>query len=163
MLTTFSNRLKRCLFSNQNYCILVTCFKWSAFCFRISMRIIGPLMFLLANSLIVAVTYTFFTKLLPEIAGDSRLLQGLHTSIGIFLFVNVIFNYMSCAFTAPGSPEICSDPGKYFGQVSSDIENRTVHQIRNRLDLEPGVYYRFCRHCKAIKPPRSHHCRLARY
>ena len=116
-------------------------------------------MFLLANSLIVGVTYTFFTKLLPEIAGDSRLLQGLHTGIGVFLFVNVVFNYVSCAFTPPGSPEICTDPGKYFGQVSSDIENRTINQIRNRLDLGPGVYYRYCRHCTAIKPPRSHHCR----
>jgi hypothetical protein len=155
----FYKQVSRCLFSNQNYCIVTTCFKWSSTCFRVSMRIIGPLMLLLANALIFGVAFIFFTRLLPKISGESPLLYWLHAFIGLFLLVNVTFNYFSCAFTSPGSPEPCIDPGKYFGQISSVIDNRIFTQIRNRLDLVPGVSYRYCRHCSCIKPPRSHHCR----
>ena len=155
----FYKLVARCLFSNQNYCIITTCLKWSSTCFRISMRVIGPLMLLLANALIFGVAYIFFTRLLPRTSGESPLLYWLHAFIGAFLLVNVIFNYISCAFTSPGSPEPCLDPGKYFGQMSSVIDNRIFTQIRSRLDLVPGVSYRYCRHCSCIKPPRSHHCR----
>jgi palmitoyltransferase len=33
---------------------------------------------------------------------------------------------------------------------------RTV-QLNHKLQLEPGVSYRWCRHCHCIKPPRAHH------
>lgn len=158
-MALFYKLLSRCLFSNQNYCIAVTCFKWSAFCFRIVMKILGPLMLLLANVLISLVAYTFFSRLLPRAAKDSIFLYGFHFVIGIFFLSNVTFNYFSCAFTSPGHPETCSDPSKYFGRVSSVVDNRIVHQMRNRLELLPGVAYRYCRECTCIKPPRSHHCR----
>lgn len=159
LITNFHKHLSRCLFNNQNYCIAISCFRWSAVVCRFMMRIIGPIMLLLANTLILAVAYIFFWKLLPKVAGDSVVLYGVHMCIGLFLVVNVIYNYISCAFTVPGSPEPCPDPGKYFGQISSVVDNRIVHQIRNRLDIVPGVSYRYCKHCRGIKPPRSHHCR----
>ena len=159
ILTMFYKMVSRCLFSNQNYCIIITCYKWSSTCLRISMRIIGPLMLILANTLIFSVAYIFFSKLLPNVAGESHTLYWLHALIGAFLLVNVTFNYISCAFTSPGSPESCLDPSKYFGQISSVIDNRIITQIRNRLDLVPGVSYRYCKYCSCIKPPRSHHCR----
>ena len=158
-MSQFYKQLSRCLFSNQNYCIVVTVYKWSIVCFRLSMRVIGPLMLLLANCLIFSVLYIFLSSIIYKLAGDSLIQYCLHLGIGLFLVVNVIFNYLFCAFTPPGSPEVCHDPGKYFGQISSVIDGRTVHQIRNRLDLAPAVSYRYCKTCTAIKPPRSHHCR----
>lgn len=158
-MSFYYKQISRCLFSNQNYCILVSAYKWSIVCFRLTMRVIGPLMLLLANGLILSVLYIFLTSLLYQLSGDSLALYFSHLGLGMYLFVNIIFNYISCAFTPPGSPEKCDDPGKYFGQISSVIDGRTIYQIRNRLDLAPAVSYRYCRQCGVIKPPRSHHCR----
>lgn len=158
-MAPFYKVLSRYLYSNQIYCIAVSCMKWSAFCFRMGMKILGPLMLLLANVLISVVSYTFFSRLLPRVAGESIILYAFHTVFGIFFLSNVTFNYLTCAFTSAGHPETCSDPGKYFGRVGSVVDNRIVHQVRNRLELLPGVAYRYCRECCCIKPPRSHHCR----
>ena len=154
-------KLSRCLFSNQNYCIVVSVYKWSVVAFRLMMRVIGPLMLLLANGLILSVLYIFLTSLIYQLSGDSIALYIFHLIIGIYLVVNVLFNYISCAFTPAGSPEQCDDPGKYFGQKTSVVDGRIVYQIRNRLDLAPAVSYRYCKQCRAIKPPRSHHCRYS--
>lgn len=158
-MSNFYKQVSRCLFSNQNYCIIVTAYKWSIVCFRLTMRVIGPLMLLLANFLIFSVLYIFVTQLIYQLSGDSLILYCLHMAVGLFLVVNVIFNYLCCAFTPPGSPDPCTDPGKYFGSTTSVVDGRVVHQIRNRLDLAPAVAYRYCKHCCCIKPPRSHHCR----
>mmetsp|Transcript_11715 Transcript_11715/g.11350 ORF Transcript_11715/g.11350 Transcript_11715/m.11350 type:complete len:345 (+) Transcript_11715:449-1483(+) len=160
-MNAFHKKLSRCLFSNQNYCIVVSIYKWSIVGFRFFMRIVGPFMLLLANALIFSVLYIFLTKLLSKLVGDSLFLYALHLSIGIILVINVSFNYLHCAFTPPGSPEICEDPGKYFGQMTSVINDKVVYQIKSRLDLAPAVSYRYCRECRAIKPPRAHHCSIS--
>ena len=163
MSGNFYKAISKCLFSNQNYCIIVSAYKWSIVCFRLMMRVIGPLMFLLAHIIILSILYIFLTKIIYMISGESSFLYAMHLSIGMFLVINVLFNYILCAFTPPGSPVLCGDPGKYFGQISSVIDGRIVYKIRNRLDLAPAVSYRYCKTCTAIKPPRSHHCRYVQY
>jgi hypothetical protein len=158
-MSLFYKQVSRCLFSNQNYCVVISLYRWSIASFRVVMRIVGPLMLLLANVLLLIVYYVFLKRILFQLAGDSIILYGFHLSIGTCLIVNVIFNLLCCAFTAPGSPEPCPDPGRYFGQITSVIDRRVVYQIRNRLDIAPAVSYRYCKYCKAIKPPRAHHCR----
>ena len=57
-----------------------------------------------------------------------------------------------------GSPPQCPDPGAVLGQRVLEMDGDRVVQIRNKLSLSPGLYYIYCRHCRCVKPPRTHHC-----
>jgi hypothetical protein len=117
-------------------------------------------MLILANILVSGIVYIWLIHFLPEIAGDSWVLYLLNLALGIFLAVHVLGNYLACAFTPPGIPPPCDDPAVYFGKkLSGLVDGKPVYQVRHMLELAPAVNYRWCRHCKCIKPPRTHHCR----
>lgn len=122
------------------------------------MRILGPLLLLFGNILIFCISFIFVFIAQPLISGDSSLSFISHMLFGIFIAFNINFNYIACAFTDPGSPPPCNDPGKYLGQRCIMVDDVEMYQIRYKLNLAPGVFYIYCRHCKCIKPPRTHHC-----
>jgi palmitoyltransferase len=126
--------------------------------FKALMRILGPLMILGANVLIGGIVYAFLFHVVPDLCGDSRAHFSLHLLVGFYLLGNIMFNYMACVGTSPGHPEPCHDPIKYLGgKTSVSLEGKKLLHFNYKVQLEPGVSYRWCRHCKCIKPPRAHH------
>lgn len=149
--------IARCLGSNQNYFYLLHLKRLLVVGFKCFMRILGPVMITLALSLLTAVLCAFLFYIVPDITGGSRLLFSCHLVPGLFLMTNIVFNYMACAFTPPGEPLPCNDPAGHMGERTVIVDGRKVRQIRHFIAIAPGVSYRFCRHCKLIKPPRAHH------
>ena len=131
--------------------------RWGTVGFKIFMRILGPVMLFLALSLITAILFCLLFYVVPDITEGDMFLFGLHFCGGMFLLVNVVFNYIACAFTPPGAPVACNDPAGILGDRVVVIDGKKVRQIRHAIVLAPAVSYRYCRHCRCIKPPRAHH------
>eukprot|EP01038_Epipyxis_sp_PR26KG_P012366 gene12366-16588_t len=66
-----------------------------------------------------------------------------------------------CAFTPPGSPALCNDPGKLLGERIVMIDGRKMYQMCHKLTVANNVNYRYCGLCKCVKPPRAHHCSVS--
>ena len=147
--------------SNESYGTFFIIQRYAVSIFRCIMKVVGPLMLLTANSLILVVVVTYLICIMPRLFQYSILYGIIHFCIGLFLLVNVEFNYALCAFTPAGTPKRIEDPGEYFGYVQRIVDGRVVHYINCRLDIAPAVAYRYCKICKCIKPPRSHHCSIS--
>lgn len=128
--------------------------------FKYAMLVIGPIMLFFASALILSVAALFSIFFIPQIAGNSSLWYCAHLAFGLWLLVNIFFNYFMCAFTAPGSPSYCPDPGRVLGEKVSVVDGRRIYQMSYKLAVGPLVAYRYCQHCKCIKPPRAHHDRF---
>jgi palmitoyltransferase len=114
--------------------------------------LIGPLLILLALSIISLLTYTFATIVLPMIqlkhAGSSLqyLYVGLHCSLVLFLFINTLFNYFLCVTTRHVGPkydrvvrQLADASGILYPETPSqvalfrrDVEDRIVLRMRRR-------------------------------
>lgn len=127
--------------------------------YRVGMKIVGPAMFLFAELFILSIAIIFLFVFYPELYLRSTLLCLFHTTVGIYLIINIVFNHFACAFTPPGSPPYCPDPGRLLGEKLSIIDGRKIYQMSYHLNVAPNVSYRYCHTCKCIKPPRAHHCR----
>lgn len=126
--------------------------------FKVVMRILGPVMILGANVLIAGVVYAFLWHVVPDLCGGNHLHFLAHVLVGFYLLGNIVFNYIACISTSPGHPEPCHDPIKYLGgKTSVTAEGKKLLHFNHQVLLEPAVSYRWCRHCKCIKPPRAHH------
>jgi palmitoyltransferase len=126
--------------------------------FKLSMRILGPIMIAGANVLIGGIVYCFLFYVVPDLCGGNHYHFLMHVIVGFYLLGNIMFNYMACASTSPGYPEPCHDPIKYLGgKTSLTPDGKKLLHFNYKVQLEPGVSYRWCRHCKCIKPPRAHH------
>jgi hypothetical protein len=148
------------------------------------LRILGPILLLLGSSLILSIVvsylflcYSAYPQLDREIPSVIEMEELQRIRIGkdyrgtitadvvfcLFNALNIFFNYFYCATTKPGSPPVCADPEIYLGQKTiGQINGRKVYGSVPRLDLAPGVSYRYCSKCRAIKPPRCKPIRLAR-
>lgn len=128
------------------------------FGFKICMRVLGPLFLIFGNILILSVTYIYLLVVLPLLSNGSNILFWLYLLFGLFLAINILFNYLACVFTKPGSPSYCPDPGPALGQTyHQNNSGQPVYEVANKLSIAPAVFYIYCRHCKCIKPPRCHH------
>ena len=125
--------------------------------FKLFMRVLGPVMLTLALGLITSILFTFLFYVVPDITDGNHFIFGLHFVGGMFLLVNVVFNYIACAFTPPGEPAKCQDPAGLMGERIVVVDGKKVRQIRHAIVISPAVSYRYCRHCRCIKPPRAHH------
>ena len=145
---------------NEQLCwyIVMTVFGYGMEAGYFCARCLGPAFILLATALILFVLYAFITQLLPIISGTSEIYYILHLVYALFLLSNVFFNYVMCILTPPGSPEPCDEPEKYFGMIMSIVDGKPVYQERFKLVVAPGAVYRYCKRCKAIRPPRAQHC-----
>lgn len=138
---------------------------WSRLCSSLglglrflTLRLIGPLLLLMGNTLIFGAMISFLMYFLPELSEGKTFLYVCHFVTGTFIFVNIIFNYLLCAFSCPGYPAKCSKlliESKTFKVV----DDQKVSYIPSRIDIMPGVSYRYCKICECIKPPRTHHDR----
>ena len=150
-------RISRIINNHQNYGTAVVLHRYFLEGIRIIMRFLGPLLVILASSLLLFVLYVFITTLLPSLAMGSPLLYGFHLAVGIFLIINVFFNYLSCALIPAGCPVACDEPGRYFGRSVNMIDGRMMTLENYRLEVAPFVSYKYCNKCRALKPPRTHH------
>lgn len=125
--------------------------------FQWFMRILGPIMLVIALGLITSILFTFLFFVVPDITEGNMYIFSLHFVGGMFILINVIFNYVACAFTPPGTPPQCNDPTAIMGQRMVTVDGKRVLQIRHAINIAPAISYRYCRHCKCIKPPRAHH------
>ena len=130
------------------------------FVFKHFMSVVGPLLHATAALLIFGIAFVHFLFIFPTITKDSTLKFVFHFLISTLLVVNIFFNLISCAFTSPGSPTSVKDAGKILGlERNPSQSNQPIsYSLRKRCLLSPGVYYKYCKACKAIKPPRAHHC-----
>ena len=68
-----------------------------------------------------------------------------------------MYNLISCAFTPAGSPKRCNNPGKILGEREIVVNRKPSVQIKRIQNIVPGVHYKYCKKCRCIKPPRTHH------
>jgi palmitoyltransferase len=145
--------------SNDNYAIAYYCQRYAYLAFQVFMSILGPLMLMAGFTLIGGVYVVFVMYILPSYPSTAS--KVTHFMIASWLIGSIFFNYASCSLTPPGSPPYCADPGSLLGQRTVVENNREVTYIQTRYEVSPGVEYKFCKTCRAIKPPRSHHCSVA--
>jgi hypothetical protein len=129
-------------------------------CFKVTMRVLGPIIFTAANVLACSIIYILIFILTPPLLAKSVFLYAINMSYIIWGSVNIYFNYWACMLTPPGSPSLCNDPASILGctqQTTKDGEK--VYKAITNLEVAPGVAYKYCQACPCVKPPRAHHCR----
>ncbi len=156
---TCSYRVSRCLTSNQNFAIIFWFQRICAISAKLGMQIISPMMLAIGFILIFAVVYVYFRHLLYKIASNN-IMRIAHVAFGVYILVNILFNYITCVRTPPGTPDICDDPAKYLGFSYVINDGRRLDTVNQYLRVAPGVKYKYCRYCRCIKPPRAHHCSI---
>ena len=131
-------------------------------------KILGPIILCFGFFLIESIVASYILFFLPRFTKEELLHPYyylkilLHTLFTLFLAWNINFNYFMCAFTPAGTPIRCEDPGNSLGQsITGIIDGHKVYSIKYRIDIQPGVSYRYCKICRTIKPPRAHHCSVS--
>jgi len=128
----------------------LACIICADYTFSVVLRFLGPVLVVLANGLIGMCVYVYLYILVPNylLARLGSLPTAIVVAFGIFLLVNILFNYWACVLTRPGFP------GDQLPAIE-DLEAGT--------DFEDfGDGWRTCRKCKCGKPPRTHHCSVCR-
>jgi len=108
--------------------------------FGFVMKIIGPVFMCLALVLIGSVTYGYFWHVLPNLKLNVAA-KSLLTFSGVFLLVNILYNYGKAVLTDPGLPPEYKEDGE--------------------VELGPNKPHQ-CKKCDRVKPPRAHHCSVCR-
>jgi palmitoyltransferase len=114
--------------------------------------LIGPLLIILALSIVGLLTYVFFFTLVPMMqlkhaeSSFGNLYLGLHCTWVIFLLVNILFNYFLCVTTRHKGPSydkvvreladatdfIFPETPEAVTQYRRDYEDRMILRIRRR-------------------------------
>ena len=86
--------------------LCLACIICADIAFSYLLRLLGPVLVLLANGLIGLVVYVYLWILVPRYLrpqlGD--VLSGIIVAFGLFLLFNILFNYWCCVLTRPGAP-----------------------------------------------------------
>lgn len=76
-------------------------------CFELFTRALGPLLIVVALGLISMVTWTYFDAMMPALGIPAFSLPWLVlTTLGIWLLINILFNYAAAALLSPGHPNV---------------------------------------------------------
>lgn len=151
--------MARC--SDQNlYYALHLAQRYVMLIFKYFMSVVGPILHATALLLIFGISLVYFLFIFPIVTKGSAIKYTLHLITSTFLVINIFFNLISCAFTPPGSPPSVKDAGKILGleENPTNLNQPVSYSLRKKCLLAPGVYYKYCKTCKAVKPPRAHHC-----
>merc|ERR1719313_2153220 len=131
----------------------MTCLSKSLDCFDILIKCLGPIFMLLALSLFSFETYTYFVYVLPAMGDDvPSIFQGFVTGVGVFLLLNLIYNYLKAIFTDPGCPPKWDSTHMMEETEAKDAdENGVSRRLTKR-----------CNKCSREKPARAHHCSVCK-
>jgi len=107
----------------------------------VMLKLLGPLLVLLALSLITLITYTFFAYVLPLLEMSS---SGKSVLVGtaVFFISQMIYNYIKAISTNPGTPPL--------------YEDFKLDEVEKQNGEDDGKSR--CNKCDRFKPPRCHHC-----
>lgn len=122
--------------------------------FDIFMRLLGPLLVLLATGLISMVVVTFFRTLMPTVTENFSAYWWANVVVGGWILFNIFFNYASCIFTSPGQPPKASAEES---AALRDADASSASDPRNG-----GEYSKWCKTCNQPKPARCHHCHICK-
>jgi hypothetical protein len=141
--------------SNENYAFLFRLQRYLYLALRAFMCVFGPMMLMTGITLIGGIYLSFLLYILPTYpTWTSRI---THFIIGSSFIGSIFFNYGSCCLTPPGSPEECTDPGSLMGERTVAENGKLITYMKIQYEAAPGVVYKYCKTCRAIKPPRAHH------
>eukprot|EP00386_Alphamonas_edax_P010897 GDKI01034813.1.p1 GENE.GDKI01034813.1~~GDKI01034813.1.p1 ORF type:complete len:297 (+),score=49.57 GDKI01034813.1:143-1033(+) len=115
----------------------------------LAMKGLGPALVFLAIALISLVAYTFFTCVLPY-SGWHPVFVVFLGCVGVFLLVNIVYNYWKTLRTDPGLPP-------EFETVEMGLEEGSLDP-----SLREGSGPKQCRKCGRLKPQRCHHCSVCK-
>ena len=77
--------------------LLIKCVIGVDYTFSIFLRILGPMLVVLANSLIGLVVYVYLTIVLPALSPRlPGVAIGAIVVLGLYLLFNILFNYWGC-------------------------------------------------------------------
>lgn len=109
-------------------------------------RIVEPLLSGFACCLITWLMSTYFNAYLPYMKVDVfSYPTNIITSIGLFFVFNIFWNYLLAISTRAGTPIPNEEPELGIG---------VYKEYATHFD------WNYCRRCKCVKPPHSHHCRV---
>mmetsp|Transcript_30515 Transcript_30515/g.71237 ORF Transcript_30515/g.71237 Transcript_30515/m.71237 type:complete len:332 (-) Transcript_30515:128-1123(-) len=117
--------------------------------FHIFLRIAGPCFVCFALCLIsfgVGVYFVYLCPLIERLAHGRKIILG-STPVGVFILVNVLYNYAKAILVDPGLPPEYS---KALADHAAVLEESPVPKPRQ------------CSRCKLSKPVRAHHCSVCK-
>ena len=129
--------------------------------YRMLMIALGPLLFVIVILLVLTATLMFYGYILPGIKASS-LVHYLSGTVGAWISLNILFNYVACALTRPGPPTNYSTnttAEEPLRLLKVGLDKRYADRVVYEVFLAPLVSYKYCHTCLTIKPPRAHHCR----
>ena len=117
-----------------------------------AIRTSEPLLVMAEMVLFLLVIWQYFQEILPFLItvkyADSPHIPYLLTVIGLFWWINAVFNFQSAVWLSPG---YCPR-----GDVGSTVVPHELYQFDP--ELKSGEVDRYCRHCDCYKSWRAHHC-----
>eukprot|EP00470_Lotharella_oceanica_P005470 CAMPEP_0170176178 /NCGR_PEP_ID=MMETSP0040_2-20121228/9122_1 /TAXON_ID=641309 /ORGANISM="Lotharella oceanica, Strain CCMP622" /LENGTH=297 /DNA_ID=CAMNT_0010418425 /DNA_START=1 /DNA_END=895 /DNA_ORIENTATION=+ len=117
-------------------------FRGALCCFDVTVRVVGPIMFVLVWAILGTIVYAYFVHYCPLQELDPFFsAHGLATTVTCFYLIGtIIFHHLSCALKSP----------KY---VTKEIVRRV-----EAMAAEEGVPALQCRFCRQVRPRRAKHC-----
>ena len=95
--------------NTRTRCIQSWCSRFVLFTLKFSFKIV---MFTGANILIASVASIFFMSFFPQANSHTHgFIIAAYYIFGIWLVVNIFFNYFACSLISAGHPNVCHDPG----------------------------------------------------
>lgn len=120
--------------------------------FDICIKILGPIFMCLALGLISFETYVYFTFVVPGMGDDNLVMKAPLTFLGVFLLMNLVYNYLKAAFTNPGTPP----------EWNSETMVELGHESKLLEEGSEKIVSRRCNKCNRQKPVRAHHCSVCK-
>lgn len=124
---------------------------------RLSRAISWVTVFLIL-SMIASVCALYSTVLLPQIRRFSApTVATLHAVASVWLLGNVFFNYVMAVVVGPGHPRRLSPDDSEAGWSLREGVDLVFPTTDNTLYVTTSQKWRWCKICRAPKPPRTHH------
>ena len=131
-------RFKSALTSNQNfeyiYWIQVIVF----LVFEMFMKLLGPILVVVATGLILTIFVLFYKSILPVICHHNynSVQFIIHGFLGLFFVVNILYNYYMCINTNPGDIEEPGTDPKY-DRLHYPVDQYTTFEVSDTdVDVE---------------------------
>lgn len=123
--------------------------------------LLGPALILIALVLIGFCTLVYFQYIVWSY--DRGTGVGL-TVVGIFILINVLYNYYKAVRVSPGLPPLAVDAAEYGHTTALSHRLRQYERLpSDDEDVSPSATrLATCKKCSRIRPPRTHHCSICK-